>query len=103
MREIREQSLKEGWEDVDKVLYREGLPYVPEIVRTKLISMHYDKPFVGYFRINKNQELISRKYYWSTFQAEVKSYMKICSIYLASKTIKHKLYGELESFLVPTH
>ena len=34
---------------------------------------------------------------------DVKAYVKGCNICLASKTICHKLYGDLQSLPVPTH
>ena len=37
-REIRQQGLKEGWTEIEGVLHFQGLPYVPEIIRTELIS-----------------------------------------------------------------
>ncbi len=63
-RRIREQGLKDGWEEnADGVLCYQGLLYVPEVVRTKLISRHHDDPLAGDFGINKIRELIARKYY----------------------------------------
>ena len=59
-REIREQGLKNGWEEsADGVLCHKGLPYVPEIVRTELISRHYNDPLTDYFGIEKTQELVA--------------------------------------------
>ncbi len=74
-----------------------------EIVRTKLISRHHDDSLVGYFGIEKIWELIVRKYYWLTLRANVKSYVKGYNVCLASKLVKHKLYGYLQSLPVPTH
>ena len=34
---------------------------------------------------------------------DVKDYMKWCNICLASKIVRHKPYGDLQSLLVPTH
>ncbi len=36
-------------------------------------------------------------------KVNVESYIKRCNIYLALKSVKHKLYGDLQSLLVPTH
>ncbi len=52
---IKEQSLKDGLEqDADGVLHHQGLPYVPEVIKTELISMHHDDPLAGHFGIDKN-------------------------------------------------
>ncbi len=51
---LREQGLKDGWdENVDGVLYHQGLPYMPEIVKTDLIHRHHDDPLAGHFGIDK--------------------------------------------------
>ncbi len=62
-RRIREQGLKEGWEEIEEVLHHQGLIYVLEIVRTELISRHHDDLLTGHFGIDKIRELIARKYY----------------------------------------
>ncbi len=52
--------MKDGWEEnADKVLYHQGLLYVPEIVKTELISRHHDDPLAGHFGIDKTRELIA--------------------------------------------
>ena len=57
------EELQEGWTDIDGVLHHQGLPFVPEIIRTELISRHHDDPLAGHFGIDKTRELIGRKYY----------------------------------------
>lgn len=74
-----------------------------EIICIKLISCHHDNLLTGYFGIEKTWELITRKYYWQILCHNVGAYVKSCDICLASKTIYHKLYEDLQSLLVPTH
>ena len=57
------EELQEGWTDIDGVLHHQGLSFVPEIIRTELISRHHDDPLAGHFGIDKTRELIGRKYY----------------------------------------
>ena len=57
-RDIREKGLKEGWEEINRVLRREGFPYLPEIIRTEIISRHYNDPLVGHFGVEKTRELV---------------------------------------------
>ena len=57
-------GLPEGWEDVEGVLQYQGLPYVPEIICSKVINCYYDDPLIGHFGIDKTRELVGRKYYW---------------------------------------
>ena len=53
-KELRsEQVLLEGWEDIEQVLHYQGLPYVSKVIRSELISRHYDNLLVGHFGIEK--------------------------------------------------
>ena len=88
-------GLPEGWEDVKGVLRYQRLPYVPAIIRSEVISHHYNDPLIGHFGIDKTKELGSRKYYWPSLKKDVKSYIRGCDVCLASKTIRHKPYGNL--------
>ena len=100
---LRAGGLPEGWEDVEGVLQYQGLPYVPEIIRSEVISRHHDDPLVGHFGIDKTRELVGRKYYWPSLRKDVKNYVKGCDVCLASKAVRHKPYGDLQSLPVPTH
>ena len=63
-REIKEKGLKEGWEEIDRVLHRKGRPYLLEIIRTKIISRHHNDPLAGHFGVEKTRELVVQTYYW---------------------------------------
>ena len=92
-----------GWEESDGVFQHQGFPYISEIIKTKLISRHYDNQLVGHFGIKKIWELIARKYYWPSLYLDVEEYVKSCDICLASKAIRHKPYGDLQSLPIPTY
>ena len=49
------------------------------------------------------REIFSRKYYWPTLHRVVDDYVRGCDVCLASKTVRHKLYGNIQSLPVPTH
>ncbi len=85
------------------MLYHQGLLYVPEIVKTELISKHHDDLLAGYFGIDKIRELIARKYYWPTLRCDFEVYVIGCDVCLASKSMRHKPYSDLQSLSVPTH
>ena len=85
------------------MLHRECLLYVPEIIRTELISRHHDDPLAGHFGIDKTRELIAQKYYWPTLRHDVEAYVTGCDVCLASKAVRHKPYGDLQSPTIPTH
>ena len=102
-RKLRAEQLAKDWQDIDGVLHHQGLPYVPEIIRTELISRHHDDPLAGHFGIEKTRELLSRKYYWPTLRRDVEDYVKGCDVCLALKAVRHKPYGDLQSLPVLTH
>ena len=68
-----------------------------------MISLHYNDPLVGHFGIDKTRELVGRKYYWPSLRRDVKSYVRGCDVCLASKAVRHKPYGDLQSLPIPTH
>lgn len=94
---MRFKELLEGWEDIKKVFHYQGLPYFPKVIHSKLISRHYDDPFIDYFGIEKTRDLIIRKYYYPKLQRDVEAYIKDYDIYLASKAVCYKLYRDLQS------
>ena len=101
--EAQELRSKEGYEEVEGVLHHQGLPFVPEAIRTELISRHHDDPLAGHFGIEKTCELLARKYFWPSLRHDVEAYVKGCDVCLASKAMRHKPYGNLQSLPVPTH
>ena len=101
-RKIRVEKLGGIWEDSNRILHYQSLPYVPEIIRTELISKHHDDLLVGHFSIKKTRKLVARKYYWKTLRHDVNVYVRGCDICLASKVVKHKPYGNLQQLLVLT-
>ncbi len=100
---LRSEGLLEGWENIEQVLHYHDLLYVPKVIRSELISRHYDNLLAGHFGIEKTRKLIARKYYWLTLQQDVEAYVKGCDVCLASKAVRHKPYGDLQSLPVPTH
>ncbi len=100
---LRSEGLPEGLEDIEQMLHYQGLPYVPKVIRSELISRHHDDPLAGHFGIEKTRELIARKYYWPTLRRDVEAYIKGCDVCLASKAVRHKPYEDLQSLPVSTH
>ena len=100
---LRAAGLPENWEEVEGVLQYRGLPYVPEIICSEVISRHHNDPFVRYFGIDKTRELVGQKSYWPSLRRDVKSYVWGCDVCLASKAVRHKPYDNLQSLLIPTH
>ena len=99
---LRVGGFSEGWEEVEEVLQYRGLSYIPEIIRSEVISHHHNDPFTRHFGINKIKELVGRKYYWPSLRKDVENYVRGCDICSASKAVRHKPYEDLQSLLVPT-
>lgn len=96
-------SLPKGCKDVEEVLYHQGLPYVPEIIYTKLISNYHNDILASHFKIDKTRKFIARKYYWSTLCCNIKAYIKSCDSCLSSKSLHHKPYSNHSSLLIPIY
>lgn len=76
---------------------------MPEIIKIKIISKYHDNLFISHFGIKKTKKLVVQKYYWPTLQADIETYLKEFDICIGSKTIKHKLYSNLQSLPILTH
>ena len=87
VRKLQAAELLERWEDIKGVLQYRGLPYIPEIIQLELINRYHNDLLGCYFRINKTQELIARKYYWPTLRRDIEAYVKGCNVCLTSKAV----------------
>lgn len=96
-------SILEGWKDDNGVAQYQDLLYVPEIMCSKLISCHYIDLLVGYFEIDKIQELVAKKYHWPIFYHNIKIYVRGYDVCLASKTVCYKSYRDLKLLPVLTY
>ena len=101
--EAQELRIKDGYQDIDGVLYHQSLLFVPKAIWIELISRHHDDPLAGHFSIEKICELLAQKYFWPSLRHNFKAYVKGCDVSLASKTVRHKPYGNLQSLPVLTH
>ena len=99
---IRTEGLNR-YKELDGVLYHQGLPFVPEVIWTEIISWHHDDPLAEHFGIDKTKDLVGRKYYWPSLRRDIEAYVKGCGVCLGSKAVRHKPYGDLQSLPVPTH
>ena len=99
----RTEEIRDGWENVKGVFWYQSLLYVPEIIRSEVISCHHNNLLEKHFGIDKTQELVARKYYWPNLRLNIKTYIRECDICLASKAVCHKLYGDLQLLSVPIH
>ena len=82
-RKIRAEKLGGNWKDSNKILHHHDRFYVPEIIRTELISKHHDDLLANHFGIEKMRELVAKKYYWETLCHDVKVYVRDCDVYIS--------------------
>ena len=60
MRKLKaKQLVKDGWENIDSILYHQGLFYVLEIIEIELISKHYNNLLIGFFGIKKTCKFVA--------------------------------------------
>lgn len=74
-----------------------------KFIHLELMGRYYNNTVASYFRIERTQKLIIRKYYWPTLQRNVELCVKDCNVCLASKTVRHKPHRNLQSLFIPTH
>ena len=99
---IRTEGLN-GYKKLDRVLYYQGLLFVPEVIWTKIIRRHHDDPLARYFGLDKIKDLVGQKYYWLSLQRDIEAYIKGCDVCLDSKAVRYKSYGDLKFLPVSTH
>ena len=50
-----------NWQDFNRILHHQSLPYISEIIRAVLISRQHKDQLAGHFGIEKIRELITIK------------------------------------------
>lgn len=50
---MRKHSLKNGWEDIERLLYYQNFLYILEIICINLINRYNNDSLAGYFDIKK--------------------------------------------------
>lgn len=53
------------------IIYFQGLIYIPECMRTKIIAKYHDDLMYGYMGTKKTAEAISRNYYFPNMRRKV--------------------------------
>lgn len=46
---------------------------------------------------------MNQKYYWANLRKDIKFYIKRYDVYLTSKMVRYKPYGDFQSLPIPTH
>ena len=103
IKKLRLKELPKVWEDVKKMLYYQGFPYVSKVIYSKLINRYHNNHFVDDFSIKKTQELIAKKYYKLILWKDIKVYIKGYDVCLASKKVCHKPYKDFQLLPILIH
>ena len=98
----KRKSDVEAWTwNSQRLLRYKNMLYVPEeaFVREELLRHHHDDPLTRHFDVDKTLKLMTRKYYWDSIKADVKSYVNTCDVCQRVKVKRHRSYGELSALL----
>ena len=102
-RKIRVEKLSQNWQDSNRILHHQNLPYIFKIIKIEQISRHHDNLPAGYLGIERMQKLVTKKSYWEILCNNIEVYVKGFNVCLVFQKIKPKLYGYLQQLPVPTH
>jgi hypothetical protein len=64
-------DLHKHWKVVSGTLTYEERIYIPEALRSKVISLFHDHPESGHFGALRTTELVCRDFYWPAMDATV--------------------------------
>jgi hypothetical protein len=82
-----------NWKVGSGALTYEGRIYVPEPLRSKVISLFHDNPESGHFGALRTAELVSKDFYWPAIDATVRKYVGGCEVCHPIKAPRHAHHG----------
>ena len=71
------------------------------MLHCKILRLHHDNLFVGYFAFDRTLDLVWQKYYWLEIINKVQEYVEACVNCKGIKAVCHLLYGKLQSLPFP--
>ena len=72
------------------------------VLRSEVIQTHHDDVTAGHFGVTKTLELVRRKYFWIRLKRDIKEYITSCTKCQRGKARRHRPYGKIAPFPVPT-
>jgi len=69
--------------------------YVPEGLRQRVIQSEHDSKVAGHFGRERTVELLSRNFYWTNMERDVRKYCSECDNCQRTKTPRHAKHGLL--------
>jgi len=79
----------------DELLCWKNRIYVPEKLRQRIIQSEHDSKVAGHFARDRTVELLSRNFYWTNMERNVRKYCSECDICQRTKAPRHVKYGLL--------
>jgi len=70
-------------------------------VYVELLQIHHDNALAGHFSKKKTLDLLTRKYYWPSINADVVSYISTCDLCQRMRAPRHRPYGKLQALPCP--
>ena len=77
-------------------MLKKGKVYIPkgEVLRVEVIQLHHNVPVLGYGRIWKITELVTRNYWWLGVIRDIGKYVEECNVYQRIKNRTEALVGK---------
>ncbi|KAL0198667.1 hypothetical protein M9458_007207, partial [Cirrhinus mrigala] len=75
--------------------------YVPAPLRQRLLSLIHENPSAGHPGILATQELVGNKFWWSSMNQQITSFVKDCAVCNQIKSQHHRPAGLLQPLPIP--
>src|SRR6202163_1415711 len=105
LRKVQEKNQNvDGRVGIDKegiLCWKERL-YVPDGFRKEVLHQEHDSRIAGHFGRERTLELITRNFYWSKLEDDVREYCNKCDSCQRTKTPRHAKHGLLHPLELPS-
>jgi len=92
---VKEENIDRNFTITDDLLCWKNRIYVPEGLRQRIIQSEHDSKVAGHFGRDRTMELISRNFYWTNMERDVRKYCSECDICQRTKAPRHAKHGLL--------
>jgi len=89
------KSVDKNFSISDELLCWKNRIYVPEGLRQRVIQSEHDSKVAGHFGRERTMELISRNFYWTNMERDVRKYCSECDNCQRTKAPRHAKHGLL--------
>jgi hypothetical protein len=92
---IKGENMDKKFTIMDDLLCWKNRIYVPEGLRQRIIQSEHDSKVAGHFGRDRTLELLSRNFYWTNMEHDVRKYCSECEICQRTKAPRHAKHGLL--------